>query len=151
MFAVIHSDHTVQEAGCPSRHHNRPVCLESYRYLSLQACEGIQAPMWHSGICTFCCFCVSVLSVTQSYGSVPLYRSPGAALVPLTFQVHPRQLLPVAPLVWRWLTSVRFSQALNQSANWCRRVGCCWSVPCFFFFPLANLSLSPPGLAKYIS
>lgn len=80
LFAVIHSDHTVQEAGCISRHHNRP-CVPPpvIQVFEFAACEGIPASMWHSGICTFCCFSVSVLSATQSYGSVTLYGSPGAA------------------------------------------------------------------------
>lgn len=62
--------------GQPSQQARVPLVIQVFEFA---ACEGIQASMWHSGICTFCCFSVSVLSVTQSYGSVLLYRSPGAA------------------------------------------------------------------------
>lgn len=44
LFAVIHSDRTAQEAGCTSSHHNRPVCLQSYRYLSLQPVKVFRPP-----------------------------------------------------------------------------------------------------------
>lgn len=132
-FTVIRSDHTVQEAGCMASHHNRPVCLWLYRYLSLQPVKVFRLPC---GIVVFAPFAVSVCQCWALHSPMdqcscidPLEQP----LVPLTFQVHPRQLLPVAPLVWRWLTSVRSSQARNQSANWCQRVGCCWSVSRSFF------------------
>lgn len=44
LFAVIHSDHTVQEAGCMASHHNRPLSLQLYRYLSLQPVKVFRLP-----------------------------------------------------------------------------------------------------------
>lgn len=118
----------------PQLHFEQQACVPPViQVFEFAVCEGIRASMWHSGICTFAvsvCQCWALHSpMDQCLCMNPLEQP----LVPLTFQVHPRQLLPVAPLVWRWLTSVRFSQARNQSANWCRRVGCCWSVPRSFF------------------
>lgn len=116
--------------GQPSQQAREPPVIQVFEFA---ACEGIQASMWHSGICTFAvsvCQCWALHSPMDQCLCIDPLEQP---LVPLTFQVHPRQLLPVAPLLWRWLTSVRFSQARNQSANWCRRVGCCWSVPRSFF------------------
>lgn len=60
----------------PSQQASEPPVIQVFEFA---ACEGIQASMWHSGICTFWCFSMLVLSATQSYGSVPLYRFPGAA------------------------------------------------------------------------